>query len=335
MDANASQIPSKSTRQAFGETLLALGSKYPEIVVLDADLSKSTKSDLFAKQFPHRFFEMGIAEANMIGTAAGLSFTGKLPFLCSFGCFLTGRYDTIRMSIAYSQANVRLVGTHAGLGVGEDGWSQMGLEDLALMRALPSFGVFQPMDALETEALLKALVLEWKGPAYLRLTRQNLPSLSHPSIPFQFGKITPVFLPFSAQKSSEGIKSIPKKLGFLASGAGVSLILQALPLLPSNLFQSYVWNVHSLKPLDRETLYRDVVPLCDALFTIEDHSVIGGLGSALCEALGEISQAPPCFRLGVQDVFGESGPAEKLYEKFGLSPKALANEIQKRAACLL
>src|SRR6204780_933239 len=167
----------KATRQAFGESLAKLGESHSEIVALDADLAKSTKSEIFGKKFPARFFEMGIAEANMIGTAAGLSFTGKLPFLCSFGCFLTGRYDTIRLSVAYAQANVRLVGTHAGVGIGDDGHSQMGLEDISLMRALPTMGVFQPMDARETEHLMDYLVKDWKGPAYVRLTRQNLPDL--------------------------------------------------------------------------------------------------------------------------------------------------------------
>src|SRR6185437_13121895 len=148
----------KSTRQAFGEALAKCGETHPEIVVLYADLSKSTKTDLFAKKFPERFFEMGIAEANMIGTASGLAFAGKIPFAASFGCFLTGRYDIIRLSAAYAQANVRFVGTHAGVGIGDDGHSQMGLEDLSLMRSLPTMGVFQPMDARETELIVEYLV---------------------------------------------------------------------------------------------------------------------------------------------------------------------------------
>jgi transketolase len=138
---------SKATRQSFGEALAKLGEKHPEIVVLEADLAKSTKSELFGKKFPERYFEMGIAEANMVGTASGLAFTGKTAFACSFGCFVTGRYDTIRLSAVYAQANIRIVGTHAGLGIGDDGHSQMGLEDIALMRALPTMGVFQPVDA--------------------------------------------------------------------------------------------------------------------------------------------------------------------------------------------
>src|SRR3954471_11428444 len=179
----------KATRQAFGEALAKLGEKYPHIVALDADLAKSTKSEIFAKKFPERFFEMGIAEANMIGTAAGLSFMGKLPFLCSFGAFITGRYDTIRLSVAYAQANVRLVGTHAGVGIGDDGHSQMGLEDISLMRALPTMGVFQPMDARETELVMDYLVRDWKGPAYIRLTRQNVPDLYPTGAKFQPKKL--------------------------------------------------------------------------------------------------------------------------------------------------
>ena len=206
----------KATRLAFGEALAKLGETHPEIVVLDADLSKSTRTDLFAKKFPDRFFEMGIAEANMIGTAAGLAFTGKTPFAASFGCFLTGRYDTIRLSVAYAQANVRLIGTHAGVGIGDDGHSQMGLEDISLMRALPTMGVFQPMDAKETECLMSYLVRDWKGPAYVRLTRQALPDLFPAGATFVPGKlmeITPV----------QGAK----KAVCIASGATVAEAVEA------------------------------------------------------------------------------------------------------------
>jgi transketolase len=151
-------MPAKATREVFGETLAALGEKHPEIVVLDADLSKSTKSDLFAKKHPGRFFEMGIQEANMIGIAAGMALCGKVPFICSFACFVTGRYDQIRISVAYSEANVRIVGSHAGVGIGEDGMSQQGLEDIALMRALPNMTVLQPADDLECAQAVEFLV---------------------------------------------------------------------------------------------------------------------------------------------------------------------------------
>ena len=154
-------MPAKATREVFGETLAALGEKHPEIVVLDADLSKSTKSDLFAKKYPARFFEMGIQEANMVGVAAGLALSGKVPFICSFACFVTGRYDQIRISVAYSRANVRIVGSHAGIGIGEDGLSQQGLEDIGLMRGLPDMVVLQPGDDLECAQAVEGL-LDWR-----------------------------------------------------------------------------------------------------------------------------------------------------------------------------
>ncbi|NBW98867.1 transketolase family protein, partial [bacterium] len=166
----------KATRDSFGEELRELGKSNPSIVVLDADLSVSTKSVTFAKAFPERFFQMGIAEANMIGTAAGMAFSGFVPFCCSFGCFLTGKYETIRVSVGYSQANVKLVGTHAGLGIGEDGYTQMGLEDMNLMRGLPGMMVFNPADDKTTRAAVR-FAAEHRGPVYLRLTRQKLPDL--------------------------------------------------------------------------------------------------------------------------------------------------------------
>src|SRR3989344_9256112 len=160
-----------ATRQAFGEALAKMGEKHPQVVALDADLAKSTKSELFAKKFPDRFFEMGISEANMIGAGAGLALNGKVPFICSFGCFVTGRFDQIRMSVAYTRANVRIVGTHAGVGIGEDGHSQMALEDLACLRTQPEMAVLQPADDIETAAIIEELV-HYPHPAYIRLTRQ-------------------------------------------------------------------------------------------------------------------------------------------------------------------
>src|SRR3954447_22036808 len=227
----------KATRQAFGEALAKLGEQHPEIVVLDADLAKSTKSELFGKKFPDRFFEMGIAEANMIGTAAGLAFSGKIPFACSFGCFLTGRYDTIRLSAAYSGANVRLIGTHAGLGIGDDGHSQMGLEDISLMRSLPTMGVFQPRDATETEYIMKYLVEEWKGPAYMRLTRQNLPNLYPAGKKFVPGKLMEIYSP--EQKA---------QVTCIGTGAGVAEAVEAAKKLSSQGISMSVWNAHCLKP---------------------------------------------------------------------------------------
>lgn len=307
----------KATRQAFGESLARLGEQHSEIVVLDADLAKSTKSEIFAKKFPNRFVEMGIAEANMIGTAAGLAFTGKIPFLCSFGCFLTGRYDIIRLSVAYAQANVRLVGTHAGIGIGDDGFSQMGLEDISLMRALPTMGVFQPMDARETELLMDYLVKEWKGPAYIRLTRQNLPDYYPAGAPFRPGKLMEI------RKAASGKADVV----CIASGAGVAEAMGAAENLATQGIQMSVWNAHSLKPFDDETtmqLARDA----KLLVTVEDHSVIGGLGSCVAEAVAQMPQHARLLKIGVQDVFGESGEPAELYENFGIS----ANQVAKKVA---
>jgi transketolase len=312
----------KATRQAFGEALARLGAEHPEIVVLDADLAKSTKSELFAKKFPARFFEMGIAEANMIGTAAGLAFTGKIPFACSFACFLTGRYDTIRLSVAYSQANVRLVGTHAGLGIGDDGHSQMGLEDIALMRALPTMGVFQPMDGRETELLMDYLVNEWKGPAYIRLTRQNLPDLFPAGAKFRPGKLMEVYRSGSAAP----------EVVMIATGAGVAEAVEAakkLELNPKGGTASAVWNAHCLKPFDVETT-RQIVKGAKLVVTVEDHSVIGGLGDCVAEALAEQGSHPKLVRIGCQDTFGESGEPAELYEKHGLSAHQISVRVLER-----
>ena len=180
-------MPAKATRDAFGEALASLGDRFPDIVAMDADLAKSTKSEMFAKKFPQRFFEFGIAEANMIGTAAGLALAGKIPFACSFACFISSRFDQIRISVAYSQANVRLVGSHAGIAIGEDGYSQQGLEDLALMRSLPGMTILQPADDLETAGAVEYLCTH-QGPAYLRTTRQKVERVNGQGYRFQVGK---------------------------------------------------------------------------------------------------------------------------------------------------
>lgn len=313
---------SKSTRQAFGESLAQWGEKHSEIVVLDADLAKSTKSEIFAKKFPNRFFEMGISEANMIGVAAGLAFTGKLPFLCSFGCFITGRYDTIRISVAYSGANVRIIGTHAGVGIGDDGHSQMGLEDVSLMRALPTMGVFQPMDALETELVMGYLVEKWTGPAYLRLTRQNLPDLMTPAIKagekWEAGKIFKV-------KAATPNK---KKIVAFATGAGTAEAVKAAEILEESgsAFSIAVYNVHSLKPFDDAGVIAASAG-AERVITVEDHSVIGGLGSCVAEALASLDRHPRLVKYGVQDKFGESGEADELYDLHGISAKMIAASL--------
>jgi len=311
---------SKATRQAFGETLAKLGETHPEIVVLDADLAKSTKSEIFGKKFPDRFFEMGIQEANMIGVAAGLSFTGKLPFLCSFGAFLTGRYDTIRLSVSYNHANVRLIGTHAGIGIGDDGHSQMGLEDVALMRALPHMGVFQPMDAKETELVMNHLVTEWKGPAYLRLTRQNLPDLLTNEIAWTPGKIHQI-KPFTKGLNRD------QKVVILGTGAGTAEAVSTWTQLQdqSGLDVS-VSSVHCLKPFDEATALK-LAKEAAWIVTVEDHSVIGGLGSCVADVLSTHGLGTKLIKIGVEDVFGESGEQPELYEKFGISAKRITSRL--------
>jgi transketolase len=313
----------KSTRQAFGEALAKLGEEHSEIVVLEADLAKSTKTELFMKKFPERFFEMGIAEANMIGTAAGLAFAGKIPFCASFACFLTGRYDTIRLSVAYAGANVRLVGTHAGVGIGDDGHSQMGIEDVALMRALPTMGVFQPMDAKETEHIMEYLVKGWKGPAYLRLTRQDLPDLYPEGAQFKPGKLMEI-VPHASPIGSGG----QKKVVCVATGAGVGEAVQASKLLAAQGISMSVWNAHSLKPFDDEQTLK-IAQGASLFITVEDHSVIGGLGSCVAEALAKTSAHPKLMKLGVQDQFGESGEPFELYEKHGISAGAIARTVME------
>ena len=177
----------KATRASFGDAIVKLGEKYPEIVVLEADLGKSTQSYKFGEKFPDRYFEMGIAEANMIGTGAGLAFSGKSVYICSFSCFVTGRYDIIRMSLAYPKANVKIIGTHAGIAIGEDGNSQQGLEDISIMRSLPNMSVIQPADDIEAEQVIEYSV-KHEGPLFIRLTRQKLESVNSESYQFKYGK---------------------------------------------------------------------------------------------------------------------------------------------------
>lgn len=325
---NTDRPAPKATRQAFGETLARMGEKHPEVVVLDADLSKSTKSEMFAKKYPSRFFEMGISEANMIGAAAGMAIAGKTPFACSFGAFITGRYDQIRLSVAYGQVPVRLIGTHAGVGIGDDGHSQMGLEDVTLMRALPEMGVFQPMDAQETEHLIEWLadLKNWPKPAYIRLTRQNLPALmpkGHAWNPFKIYSV-------HGTDAATSVASPRRKVVCFASGGVVGESVLAAQKVAASQVQMSVWNVCSLKPFDHETVLKVVAnldPKHDLVLSVEDHSVIGGLGSAVAEVLAGLSQHARLVRLGVQDLFGESGEGPELFEKHGISAAAIARTV--------
>lgn len=303
----------KATRDSFGEALKKLGEENQKIVVLDADLSVSTKSVHFAKAFPHRFFQMGIAEANMVGTAAGLAFTGFVPFACSFGAFVSGRYDTIRVSVGYSQANVKIVGTHAGLGIGDDGYTQMGLEDLNVMRGLPGMTILQPCDHVTTVAAVK-FAASHVGPVYLRLTRQKLPAVHASESAFQVGR-------------GIIIKEGGNKVALIASGGTVGEIMKAAESLSS--LNPWLVDMPTIKPIDR-TLIKNLATQCKWIVTVEDHNIIGGLGSAVAEVLAEEQGGAKLTRIGVMDTYGESGEAKDLYEKYGISANAVVRKIQSQ-----
>jgi transketolase len=299
---------SKASREAFGDALVRLGETHPELVVLDADLSVSTQSNRFAKKFPERFFQMGISEANMIGAAAGLALAGKVPFACSFAAFITGRFDQIKMSVAYSAANVRLVGSHAGVGIGEDGYSQQGLEDIAVMRSLPTMSVIQPADDLETEGAV-AYLLTHKGPAFLRTTRQKLERVNRAEgYRFEYGKGVVL---------TEG-----KDLTIVGSGGTTGPAVRAAALLEKDGISARVINIHTIKPIDADLLCK-AARETKRILTVEDHQVTGGLGGAVVEAIAD-REPVRVRRHGIPDVFGESGTPEALYRHFKLDAAGIA-----------
>lgn len=311
-------MPAKASRDAFGEALVRMGERHSHVVVLDADLAKSTKSEAFAKKFPQRFFEMGIAEANMIGTGAGLALAGKVPFICSFACFVTGRFDQIRISIAYAQANVRIVGSHAGVAIGEDGYSQQGLEDIALMRSLPGMAVIQPADDLETEGAVEYLCEQHRGPAFLRTVRQKLERVNREGYRFEFGKAVE-------------LRAGGKDAVIFATGGEVHPALQAAQALEKEGLSVGVTNIHTLKPLDVEAVVR-LASSVRFVVTAEDHQVIGGLGSAVAEALATAGVGRKLLRIGVQDAFGESGTPEELLRHFKLDAEGIASQVRAFAS---
>ena len=303
---------SKATRLSFGEALAELGSTDHDIVVLDADLSKSTQSQLFAKKFPERFFEMGIQEQNMIGTAAGMALMGKKPFICSFSIFLTGRFETIRMSVAYTDANVKLVGTHCGVGIGEDGYSQMALEDIAIMRSLSNMRVLQPSDDVETKQAIKFLI-DYPHPVFIRLTRQGVENVHAPDYRFEFGK---------ADLLRPGNDAV-----IFCTGGVVANSLQAANDLAAKGKDIRVVNIHTIKPLDAEYVIQAAKETKNVI-TVEDHSVIGGLGGAVAEVLGEACPTK-MKRIGIYDVFGESGTPEQLYVKYRLNTAGIREQVEE------
>ncbi len=302
-----------ATREAYGKTLARLGAVNKNIVVLDADLSKSTKTADFAAVFPERFFDMGVAEQNMLGTAAGLAAAGKIPFASSFAVFATGRaFEQIRNSIAYPKLNVKIAATHAGISVGEDGASHQSIEDISLMRTLPNMTVIVPADAVETEKAVEAAI-EVKGPVYLRLGRLGLPVLFDESYRFEVGR---------AVTLREG-----SDVTVMACGLMVGQAVEAAEMLAGENISARVINMHTIKPIDRDIIIK-AARETGAVVTAEEHSIIGGLGSAVAEVLVQ-SEPVPQEMVGVRDTFGESGPPSELLQKYGLMAGDIAAAAKK------
>ena len=303
----------KATRQSYGEILEKLGEENKDIVVLDADLSAATKTSIFAKKYPDRFFDMGIAEANMMGVAAGMASCGKIPYVSTFAAFAAGRtYDQIRSSICYPNVNVKICATHAGITVGEDGATHQMLEDIALMRALPNMKVLCPSDDVETKYLIEQ-ISKIKGPVYVRLARLATPGIYEENQTFEIGK---------AVQIGEGTDAT-----VFATGVVVSEAIKAKELLEKEGIYIRVVDMHTIKPIDKEMIVKSAKET-KKLISIEDHSVIGGLGSAISEVLTE---EYPCklVRMGIKDTFGKSGNAVELLKYFGLTSEEIIKTVKE------
>ena len=301
-----------ATRDAYGQALAELGALNDKVVVLDADLSKSTKTNDFKKVFPERFFNMGIAEQNLLGTAAGFAAAGKIRFASSFAVFAVGRaYDQIRNSIAYPKLNVKIAATHAGLTVGEDGGSHQMLEDIALMRALPNMTVIVPADGVETKQVIMAAAA-YDGPVYIRLGRPKVPVLFDESYQFEIGK--GVVLKDGADVT------------LVAAGIMVSKAMEAAEALAADGISAAVVNISTIKPLDQQLII-EMAQKTGAMVACEEHNIYGGLGSAVAEVLVEHCPVPMA-RVGVEDSFGESGLPDELLEKYGLTAANIADKAR-------
>jgi len=311
--------PCVETRFAYGDALLELGRARPEVVVLDADLYKSTRTLLFRDAFPERFIDIGISEADMVSTAAGMAASGLIPYCNSFAMFVPGVcYMPIRTQIAYPRLPVKLIGSSCGLTQGPDGASHQSLEDLSLMRGLPNMVVVSPADDLETRQATFALA-DWPGPAYMRVGRYPVPRLFDADYRFAIGK---------AARLRAGDEVV-----IFATGHIVSKALAAAEDLARDGVDAGVVNVSTIKPLD-ETRVREAAAKAALVVTAEEHSIIGGLGSAVAECLAEARPAAPLLRLGVRDCFGESGLADELLEKHGLQPRGIRASILRRLTLL-
>ena len=303
----------KATRESYGEALLELGKENENVVVLDADLSTATKTNMFAKEFPNRFFDMGIAEANMMGTAAGLATCGKIPFASTFAVFAAGRsYDQIRCSIAYPKLNVKICATHSGVTVGEDGATHQMLEDISIMRTMPNMIVMSTSDDAETKWAVKE-ISKIDGPVYLRLARMKTSKIYDTNQKFEIGKGIQI---------GEGTDAT-----VFATGVTVEKALIAKEELKEKGIDIRVVDIHTIKPIDKELIIK-----CERetkkLISIEDHSIIGGLGSAISEVLTE-EYPTKLVRLGIHDTFGKSGKAEKLMEHFRITEKEIIYKVEK------
>jgi transketolase len=299
------------TRFSYGDALADLGAERKDIVVLDADLYKSTRSIVFGGKFPERFFDMGIAEQDMLSTAAGLAASGFVAYANSFALFITARcYDQIRIQIAYPALPVKICGSSAGLTQGPDGASHQSLEDVSLMRGLPNMAVVVPADDLETRQATAAIA-DWPGPVYFRLGRYPTPKIFGQDYRFQVGKNTTL-------RSG-------KDIVVFATGHMTAKALEAADLLVKDGIEARVINVSTIKPLDEQNVLENAKGV-QRVYTVEEHSIIGGLGSAVAEVLAE-APGVPLSRIGVRDQFGESGMADELLEKYGLQPQGIRDSI--------
>ncbi|AYF53637.1 transketolase family protein [Clostridium botulinum C] len=303
-----------ATREAYGKALAKLGMENPNVVVFDADLSKSTKTSEFKNVCPERHFNMGIAEANMMAVAAGFSTCGKIPFASTFAIFAAGRaFEQIRNTICYPNLNVKVCATHAGITVGEDGASHQSVEDISLMRSIPNMTVINPSDAVETEAVIRAIA-EYNGPCYVRLGRAAVETINdNAEYKFEIGKGITL---------REG-----KDVTIIATGIMVEAALEAYNMLAEEGIKAKVINIHTIKPIDTELITK-AAQETGVIVTAEEHSVIGGLGSAVCEVVSE-THPVPVMRVGIKDVFGESGKPNELLKAYGLTAEDIVKAVKK------
>ena len=308
------EVKKIATRESYGNALVELGQENPNVVVLDADLAAATKTGMFKKAFPERHIDCGIAECNMMGIAAGLSTTGIVPFASTFAMFAAGRaFEQVRNSIGYPHLNVKIGATHAGISVGEDGATHQCNEDIALMRTIPGMVILNPADDVEAKACVKA-AYEYNGPVYLRFGRLAVPVINdRPDYKFELGKGVVL---------REG-----KDVTIVATGLCVSSALEAAEKLAADGIDAKIINIHTIKPLDEELIVA-AAKETGKVVTVEEHSIIGGLGSAVCDVLSE--QLPtPVLKIGVNDVFGHSGPAVELIKEFGLDGDSIAAKVKE------